>query len=156
MTDIAGTTRDSLEESIQINGIPLNIIDTAGIRETDDLVERLGVDRAKSLLKKADLILYVVDTSVPLEAEDTQISVLIHGKQTIVLMNKSDLKPMIGPEDLKIRGFENIVQISAKEKTGMKDLYSKINRMFFNGKVSFNDEIYITNVRHKMQYPMLG
>ena len=149
VTDIAGTTRDSLEESIQINGIPLNIIDTAGIRETDDLVERLGVDRAKSLLKKADLILYVVDTSVPLEAEDTQISVLIHGKQTIVLMNKSDLKPMIGPEDLKIRGFENIVQISAKEKTGMKDLYSKINRMFFNGKVSFNDEIYITNVRHK-------
>lgn len=149
VTDIAGTTRDSLEESIQINGIPLNIIDTAGIRETDDLVERLGVDRAKSLLKKADLILYVVDTSVPLEAEDTQISVLIHGKPTIVLMNKSDLKPVIGPEDLKIRGFENIVQISAKEKTGMRDLYSKINRMFFNGKVSFNDEIYITNVRHK-------
>lgn len=149
VTDIAGTTRDSLEESIQINGIPLNIIDTAGIRETEDLVERLGVDRAKSLLKKADLILYVVDTSVPLEAEDTQISVLIHGKPTIVLMNKSDLKPVIGPEDLKIRGFENIVQISAKEKTGMRDLYSKINRMFFNGKVSFNDEIYITNVRHK-------
>lgn len=149
VTDIAGTTRDSLEESIQINGIPLNIIDTAGIRETDDLVERLGVDRAKSLLKKADLILYVVDTSVPLEAEDTQISVLIHGKPTIVLMNKSDLKPVIGPEDLKIRGFENIVQISAKEKTGMRDLYSKINRMFFKGKVSFNDEIYITNVRHK-------
>lgn len=149
VTSIAGTTRDSLEESIQINGIPLNIVDTAGIRETDDLVERLGVDRAKSLLKKADLILYVVDSSVPLEAEDTQISVLIHGKPTIVLMNKSDLKPAIDAEDLKIRGFENIVQISAKEKTGMKELYGKINRMFFNGKVSFNDEIYITNVRHK-------
>ena len=149
VTSIAGTTRDSLEESIQINGIPLNIVDTAGIRETDDLVERLGVDRAKSLLKKADLILYVVDSSVPLEAEDTQISVLIHGKPTIVLMNKSDLKPAIDAEDLKIRGFENIVQISAKEKTGMKELYGNINRMFFNGKVSFNDEIYITNVRHK-------
>ena len=100
-------------------------------------------------MKKADLILYVVDSSVPLEAEDTQISVLIHGKPTIVLMNKSDLKPVIDAEDLKIRGFENIVQISAKEKTGMKELYGKINRMFFNGKVSFNDEIYITNVRHK-------
>ena len=97
VTDIAGTTRDALEESIQINGITLNIIDTAGIRETDDLIERMGVDRAKKLLKKADLILYVVDSSEPLTSEDTQISVLIHGKQTIVLMNKSDLEPVVTP-----------------------------------------------------------
>ena len=133
VTDIAGTTRDALEESIQINGITLNIIDTAGIRETDDLIERMGVDRAKKLLKKAD----------------TQISVLIHGKQTIVLMNKSDLEPVVTPQDIKDKGFENIVQISAKEKTGMDALCDKISSMFFRGEVTFNDEIYITNVRHK-------
>ena len=149
VTDIAGTTRDALEESIQINGITLNIIDTAGIRETDDLIERMGVDRAKKLLKKADLILYVVDSSEPLTSEDTQISVLIHGKQTIVLMNKSDLEPVVTPQDIKDKGFENIVQISAKEKTGMDALCDKISSMFFRGEVTFNDEIYITNVRHK-------
>ena len=149
VTDIAGTTRDALEESIQINGITLNIIDTAGIRETDDLIERMGVDRAKKLLKKADLILYVVDSSEPLTSEDTQISVLIHGKQTIVLMNKSDLEPVVTPQDIKDKGFENIVQISAKEKTGMDVLCDKISSMFFRGEVTFNDEIYITNVRHK-------
>ena len=109
----------------------------------------MGVDRAKKLLKKADLILYVVDSSEPLTSEDTQISVLIHGKQTIVLMNKSDLEPVVTPQDIKDKGFENIVQISAKEKTGMDALCDKISSMFFRGEVTFNDEIYITNVRHK-------
>lgn len=149
VTDIAGTTRDTLEESIQINGIPLNIIDTAGIRETEDFVEKIGVDKAKELLKKADLVLYVVDSSTPISAEDQEIIELIKDKQVIVLLNKADLESVVSEKHLKERGFEHIVVISARERTGMEQLYEKINQMFFNGNVSFNDEIYITNMRHK-------
>lgn len=149
VTDIAGTTRDTLEEAIQINGIPLNIIDTAGIRDTEDVVERIGVDKAKDSLKKADLVLYVVDISVPLTQEDQEIMELIRNKQTIVLFNKSDLQAQVEPEEIAGYGFEHIVSISAKENTGMERLYDAINQMFFHGKVSFNDEIYITNIRHK-------
>lgn len=149
VTDIAGTTRDTLEESIQINGIPLNIIDTAGIRKTEDFVEKIGVDKAKELLVKADLVLYVVDTSTPLTEEDKEIIELIQGKQVIVLLNKADLEPVVMEKDLKEKGFSHTVVISAKEKQGMKNLYEIINQLFFHGKVSFNDEIYITNIRHK-------
>ena len=149
VTEIAGTTRDTLEESIQINGIPLNIIDTAGIRSTDDIVEKIGVDKAKDLLKKADLVLYVVDTSIPLTKEDQEIIDLIKGKQTIVLLNKVDLEQVVLENDIRNIGFDDIVMISAKERQGMDQLYELINRIFFHGKVSFNDEIYITNMRHK-------
>lgn len=149
VTDIAGTTRDTLEESIQINGIPLNIIDTAGIRKTEDFVEKIGVDKAKELLVKADLVLYVVDTSIPLTEEDEEIIQLIQGKQVIALLNKADLESVVKEDHLKEKGLEHIVIISAKEKQGVKELYEKINQLFFHGKVSFNDEIYITNIRHK-------
>ncbi len=131
VTDIAGTTRDTLEESIQIKGIPLNIIDTAGIRDTNDLIEKIGVDKAKDLLTKADLVLYVVDTSDPL--------------------NKADLDQVVKVSDLKEKGFEQIVQISAKEQTGIEELYQLIQDIFFEGHVSFNDEIYLTNMRHKTE-----
>lgn len=149
VTDIAGTTRDTLEESIQIKGIPLNMIDTAGIRDTNDLVEKIGVDKAKNLLNKADLILYVVDTSSPMTEEDEEIVRLIEGKETIVLLNKSDLASKIGIDEMKQRGFEHVAVISAKEQTGIEDLYQMIQDIFFEGKVSFNDEIYLTNMRHK-------
>lgn len=149
VTDIAGTTRDTLEESIQIKGIPLNMIDTAGIRDTNDLVEKIGVDKAKNLLSKADLILYVVDTSSPMTEEDEEIVRLIEGKETIVLLNKSDLASKIGIDEMKQRGFEHVAVISAKEQTGIEDLYQMIQDIFFEGKVSFNDEIYLTNMRHK-------
>ncbi len=149
VTDIAGTTRDMLEESIQIKGIPLNMIDTAGIRDTNDLVEKIGVDKAKNLLNKADLILYVVDTSSPMTEEDEEIVRLIEGKETIVLLNKSDLASKIGIDEMKQRGFEHVAVISAKEQTGIEDLYQMIQDIFFEGKVSFNDEIYLTNMRHK-------
>lgn len=149
VTDIAGTTRDTLEESIQINGIPLNIIDTAGIHNTEDVIEKIGVDKAKKLLKKADLILYVVDTSLPLTEEDEEIIELIKEKQTVVLLNKVDLEQVIDVNEIREKGFENIVMISAKERQGMDQLYELINRIFFHGEVSFNDEIYITNMRHK-------
>ncbi len=149
VTEIAGTTRDTLEESIQINGIPLNIIDTAGIRDTDDLIEKIGVEKAKDLLKKADLVLYVVDTSVPFTKEDEQIIDLIREKQSIVLLNKADLETIVTREELKEKGFEHVVVISAKQRQGMDELYEAINDMFFHGRVSFNDEIYLTNIRHK-------
>ena len=151
VTDIAGTTRDTLEESIQIKGIPLNIIDTAGIRDTNDLIEKIGVDKAKELLKKADLVLYVVDTSDPLTKDDEEIMQLIEGKQTIVLLNKADLEQVVTKENLKEKGFDQIVQISAKEQTGIEELYQLIQDIFFEGHVSFNDEIYLTNMRHKTE-----
>ena len=151
VSDIAGTTRDTLEESIQIKGIPLNIIDTAGIRDTNDLIEKIGVDKAKDLLTKADLVLYVVDTSDPLTKDDEEIMELIEDKQTIVLLNKADLDQVVKVSDLKEKGFEQIVQISAKEQTGIEELYQLIQDIFFEGHVSFNDEIYLTNMRHKTE-----
>ena len=141
----------TLEESIQIKGIPLNIIDTAGIRDTNDLIEKIGVDKAKELLKKADLVLYVVDTSDPLTKDDEEIMQLIEGKQTIVLLNKADLEQVVTKENLKEKGFDQIVQISAKEQTGIEELYQLIQDIFFEGHVSFNDEIYLTNMRHKTE-----
>ena len=140
-----------LEESIQIKGIPLNIIDTAGIRDTNDLIEKIGVDKAKDLLTKADLVLYVVDTSDPLTKDDEEIMELIEDKQTIVLLNKADLDQVVKVSDLKEKGFEQIVQISAKEQTGIEELYQLIQDIFFEGHVSFNDEIYLTNMRHKTE-----
>ena len=129
VTDIAGTTRDTLEESIQIKGIPLNIIDTAGIRDTNDLIEKIGVDKAKDLLTKADLVLYVVDTSDPLTKDDEEIMELIEDKQTIVLLNKADLDQVVKVSDLKEKGFEQIVQISAKEQTGIEELCCRVLKM---------------------------
>ncbi len=149
VTEIAGTTRDTLEESIQIKGIPLNIIDTAGIRDTNDLIEQIGVDKAKELLKKSDLILYVVDTSSHMTEEDEEIIKLIEGKETIVLLNKADLDSLILREEIEQRGFHHVAVISAKEQTGIEELYQMIQDIFFEGNVSFNDEIYLTNMRHK-------
>lgn len=149
VTDIAGTTRDTLEESIQINGIPLNMIDTAGIRDTEDIVEKIGVDKARDSVIKSDLVLYVVDTSVPLTREDEDIIKLLDGKQVIVLLNKSDLENKISESEFIERGFRHIVAVSAKSLYGLEDLYEKINELFFQGKVSFNNEVYITNMRHK-------
>lgn len=149
VTEIAGTTRDTLEESIQIKGIPLNIIDTAGIRDTNDLIEQIGVDKAKELLKKADLVLYVVDTSSHMTEEDEEIIKLIEGKETIVLLNKADLDSLVLREEIEQRGFHHVAVISAKEQTGIEELYQMIQDIFFEGNVSFNDEIYLTNMRHK-------
>lgn len=158
VTEIAGTTRDVLEEQINLNGIVLNITDTAGIRETDDVVEKIGVDKAKKYLSDADLIIYVVDTSTKLDENDYEIMELLAGRQAIILLNKSDLHALTTAEDIrtsvdKIIGFSqkncNIISISAKEKTGIEELAETIQRMFFSGEVTFNDEVYITNIRHK-------
>lgn len=149
VTDIAGTTRDTLEEFISINGIPLNIVDTAGIRDTEDIVEKLGVDKSLDAMQQADLILYIVDSSVPLDENDYQIMNHIQDKQVIVLQNKSDLKNVISKQDIQKYLNKVIIDISAKDKTGFEDFYQELKDRFFHGNLSYNDEIYITNLRHK-------
>lgn len=149
VTDIAGTTRDTLEEFISINGIPLNIVDTAGIRDTEDVVERIGVDKSLEAMEKADLILYIVDASVPLDENDYQIMESIKEKQVIILQNKSDLESVVTTEEVLSHLDKTIIDISAKEQTGFEVFYKELNDMFFHGSLSYNDEIYITNMRHK-------
>ena len=149
VTDIAGTTRDVLEEQINLNGILLNIIDTAGIRDTEDVVEKIGVERAKKYLNNADLVIYVVDTSTALDENDYEIMELLKDRHAIVLLNKSDLSPVTTVEDIRKHLDKKMIAISAKEQTGMDDLEETIKEMFFSGEVTFNDEVYITNIRHK-------
>lgn len=149
VTDIAGTTRDVLEEQINLNGILLNVTDTAGIRETEDVVEKIGVQRAKEYLKDADLVIYVVDTSTELDENDFQIMELLSDRNAIILMNKSDLESKTDAAEIKKRLDKRIISVSAKERTGMDELEAAIREMFFHGQVSFDDEIFITNVRHK-------
>lgn len=149
VTDIAGTTRDTLEETINLNGLSLNIIDTAGIRDTEDVVEKIGVDKAKEIATKADLIIYVVDGSRELDENDEKIIELIKNKKAIVLLNKIDLNMIIDSKELKERTGKQVIEISAKESIGITLLEDEIRKMFFEGNLSFNDEIYITNIRHK-------
>lgn len=149
VTEIAGTTRDILEEQIQIGGIGLNVIDTAGIRNTDDIVEKIGVTKSREYLEKADLVIYVVDSSTALDENDKEIINAIQDKKTIVLLNKSDLEQVTTQEELKMLLEKPIISISAKQNTGIRQLEETIEEMFFSGKISFNDEVYITNIRHK-------
>lgn len=149
VTEIAGTTRDVLEEQITLGGISLWMLDTAGIRSTADKVEQIGVERAKEHAKDADLILYVVDASVPLDENDAQIMELLRGRKTILLLNKSDLQTVISAEELTERVNAPVLNISAREETGLEELETMIKEMFFQGEISFNDEVYITNLRQK-------
>ena len=149
VTDVAGTTRDVLEEQINLNGISLNIIDTAGIRDTEDIVEKIGVTKAKEYLKEADLVIYVVDSSRELSEEDHDIIKMIEDRNAIVLLNKSDLTPVTSREEMEKLLDKKVISVSAKEHLGINELEETIKTMFFHGKLEFNDEVYITNVRHK-------
>lgn len=149
VTDIEGTTRDVLEEQVNLGGVTLNLVDTAGIRKTDDYVESIGVEKAKKYAQDADLVIFVVDSSRPLDKNDDDIISLIQNKNVIVLLNKSDMEQVVKPEDLKNLNKFSMVSISAKNETGLDKLEHSIKDMFFNGEISFNEEIYITNVRHK-------
>ena len=154
VTDIAGTTRDVLEEQINLNGITLNIVDTAGIRDTEDIVEKIGVDKAKEYLLNADLIIYVVDSSTELDKNDEEIISMLSDKKAVILLNKSDLLQVTSEEVLREvleekKIEKQVISISAKERTGIDKLEDTIKEMFFQGEISFNDEIYITNVRQK-------
>ena len=149
VTDIAGTTRDVLEEQMNLNGIILNIIDTAGIRDTTDVVEKIGVDKAKVYVENADLIIYVVDSSTKLDENDQEIIGMLLDKKVIVLLNKSDLSPVTTDEEVKLYLNKKIISVSTIENTGIDELEEEIKEMFFHGNLAFNDEVYITNIRHR-------
>lgn len=149
VTEIAGTTRDIIEEHISINGISLNIIDTAGIRNTSDLVENIGVSKAKEYAQNADLILYVVDGTKKMDEADEEIWPILENKKVIILLNKSDLDNILTKEELEEKFQHPVIPISAKEETGINLLEDTLKEMFFQGELSFNDEVYITNLRHK-------
>lgn len=153
VTEIAGTTRDILEETVNIHGITLRLMDTAGIRSTEDVVEKIGVSRAKESAKNADLIIYVIDTSRPLDENDREIMELLRGKKAVILLNKSDLDSVVTREkvleqldDLEV---QKMISVSAKEQTGIEELENALKDLFFEGKVTFNDEVCITNLRQK-------
>lgn len=163
VTEIAGTTRDILEETISFEGITLNIIDTAGIRNTEDIVEKIGVERAKKVVEEADLIIYVIDASIPMDENDSHIIQMIADKKVIVLLNKSDLNVCVTEEklnaviselledDKKFSLLEDkkVIKTSMKEKEGIELFIKTIKKMFLHGDISYNDEVYITNMRHK-------
>lgn len=148
VTDIAGTTRDILEEHIYLQGISLNVVDTAGIRSTEDAVERIGVSRAMKAAEDADLIIYVVDSSRPLDENDDQIMEMIRGRKAVVLLNKSDLDAVVSAEEIAEKSGHHVLFVSAKEETGIGELEEEIKTLFYGGEIDFNDQILITNVRH--------
>lgn len=159
VTDIAGTTRDTLEEVISLGGITLNIIDTAGIRNTQDVVEKIGVERARKITEDADLILYVVDSSLSLDENDREIMRMIQNKNTIILLNKSDLDEIVKEKDMeealnihKENDADNkieMIRTSTRTDSGIEELKDLMKDMFFHGTISYNDQVYITNIRHK-------
>ncbi|MDO5344773.1 MAG: tRNA uridine-5-carboxymethylaminomethyl(34) synthesis GTPase MnmE [Lachnospiraceae bacterium] len=150
VTDVAGTTRDILTETISLHGITLNLMDTAGIRETDDLVEKIGVEKARENVRDADLVIYVADSSTRLDQNDEKIIEMLQGKKAVVLLNKTDLEPVITEDELQDRvGDHKVLPISARNDTGIEQLEQVIRDMFYQGEISFNDQIYITNIRQK-------
>ena len=165
VTSVAGTTRDVLEETVILNGISLNIVDTAGIRDTDDVVEKIGVDKARKYANDADLIVYIADASKSLDDDDDEIIEMICGKKIIVLLNKMDLEQAVSEKDIEEKFCKKadkmtcmsekkvpavrIIKTSVKEKKGIEEFENVIKEMFFNGDIDLNDEVYITNQRHK-------
>lgn len=149
VTNIAGTTRDILEETIRLDDIILNVADTAGIRETNDKIEKIGVEKARKWIGEADLVLYVVDASVGFDENDNDIIESIKEKKTIVLLNKSDLPMMIQQQQVEERIKSPVIYASMKEQKGIAELEKTIKEMFFHGDISYNNEVIITNIRHK-------
>jgi tRNA modification GTPase len=149
VTEIAGTTRDTLSENIRIGDISLNVIDTAGIRDTEDVVEKIGVKKAIDISSDCDLIIYVVDGLVELDNNDMQIIDLIKNKKAVVLINKADKDMVVSKDKLEEITGKKVIVISAKERTGFDDLIEEIKNMFYSGDISYNNEVYITNERHK-------
>lgn len=150
VTDIPGTTRDVIEEFVNIKGIPLKIVDTAGIRETDDVVEKIGVEKSMASFDTADLIIMVVDSSSELSEEDREILEKVHGKETILLLNKTDLPQVIDEEEVKkYVNEENIIKISALHNEGIEDVHDRIEAMVYKGDIKSSSNVIITNSRHK-------
>ena len=150
VTDIEGTTRDTIEEFITVKGIPLKLVDTAGIRDAKDEVEKIGIQKSIEEAKNADLVIAIFDSSKELSKEDIEILELIKEKPAIILLNKSDLISKIDENDIISKGIKaNIIKISAKNKNGIEDLYEKIAEMFSLDEINLDNEVLITNIRHK-------
>ena len=149
VTDIPGTTRDTLEELIQLKGIVLRVIDTAGIRETFDTVEKIGVEKAKAAATDADFVIYVADASRNLDENDEAVISMIQEKKAVVLLNKSDLQMKVTKEELEEKTGKQVFLISAKEEQGMDAFAEEVEKMFYQGLIDKKEEVFITNLRHK-------
>ena len=150
VTDIPGTTRDTVEELINIGGVPVKIVDTAGIRETQDTVEKIGVEKSKEYANKADLLLMMIDTSRAITPEDRQIFEIIKNKKALIILNKIDLPNQIDINEIcGIVEKENIISISAKDGTGMEEFIHRLKAMFFGGEIELHNDVMISNVRHR-------
>lgn len=149
VTEIAGTTRDVLEEYVNVRGVPLRLVDTAGIRETEDIVEKIGVERSREALKKADLILYVLNNNEILTEEDYKLAEIIKNEDVIVIVNKTDLENKLDLEEVKTMvGNAPIVKTSMLSQQGIEELEEQIRTLFFAGEVSNQDMTYVSNARH--------
>ena len=150
VTNIEGTTRDTIEENINIDGIPFKIIDTAGIRKSDDEIENLGIQKSRNLAQKAELIIAIFDSSREFEEEDEEILNLVEKKNAIIVLNKIDLKKVIEKDDIKIKEKQKpIVEISTVTGEGIPKIYEEIIKMFKTDKIKIDNETMITNIRHK-------
>lgn len=149
VTDIAGTTRDTIEEQINLAGITLNLVDTAGIRNTKDIVEEIGVNKAKELAEEADLILYVVDSSTELDENDYNILNIIKNRKTVILLNKSDLDTVTDADSISKITDSKVISVSAKDNTGLDELSETIVKLFASGEIDYNDEVYVSGERNK-------
>ena len=151
VTEYEGTTRDTIEEFVNINGIPLKLIDTAGIRETENEVEKIGIEKSIKYAKEADLVILIIDGSKDLSKEDIKILNIVNPKKTIIILNKIDLEQKIDENTPEIVKFNNIIKISALKKEGIDKLYEKINDLFNFNQINVDNDIVITNERHKIQ-----
>ncbi|MGN0171044.1 MAG: tRNA uridine-5-carboxymethylaminomethyl(34) synthesis GTPase MnmE [Lachnospiraceae bacterium] len=149
VTDIAGTTRDVLTECITIDGITLNVVDTAGIRETEDVVEKMGVDKSKEYIESADLVVFLLDATTPFEKEDEEILSLIQNKKAFILLNKTDLVPVISVDEISEKTGITILPVSVKEEKGLDLFVKEVKQLFFDGEISLHEDVYITNIRQK-------
>lgn len=149
VTDIPGTTRDVIEEYVNLGGIPLRLLDTAGIRETSDLVEKIGVERSLEALREADLLLFVLNGNEPLHEDERQLMHRLSGRQAIAVINKTDLPLLLDLEEIK-GAFpdERIVFMSAARHEGLAELEAAVRRLFFSGEIDSGDLTYVSNIRH--------
>ncbi|MDE6853146.1 MAG: tRNA uridine-5-carboxymethylaminomethyl(34) synthesis GTPase MnmE [Lachnospiraceae bacterium] len=149
VTDIAGTTRDTLEETIRLGDLILNLVDTAGIHDTNDPVENIGVQKAVQHMDQADFILFLVDSSVPLSDADEQIIRLIHDKKGVILLNKADLSEMVTEKDIQSKLPWHCISFSNETKEGLAELEEYLNNSFLQGTITYNDQVYLTSIRHR-------
>lgn len=150
VTEVEGTTRDTIEEFVNINGIPLNLVDTAGIRESHDIVEKIGIEKSKKLAEDADLIIAIFDSSKDFTNEDLEILKIAKNKKSIIVLNKIDLKQKIKPDNPELKDLnKNLINLSAKNKNGLNLLFEKINDMFNLNEINLDNDVVITNERHK-------